>query len=45
MKTKIVCEVCGEETTSNKESSWYGEVHKWGPRDHTFKPKEVQEES
>lgn len=42
---KIVCKVCGEETTSNKSSSFYGSVHKWGPTTHAFVPIEVSDES
>jgi hypothetical protein len=30
------CQVCGEETTHNRESSWFGHVHRFGPRDHDF---------
>lgn len=31
------CLDCGEETTHNRESSWYGHVHRFGPRDHKFR--------
>jgi hypothetical protein len=41
---KIVCAVCGEETGGNPTYSLYGSVHKWGPTDHTFEPKIVEEE-
>lgn len=44
MKTKIVCAICGEETAGKPTYSFYGSVHKWGPRDHAFEPKIVQEE-
>lgn len=32
------CSICGEDTTHNRESSFYGEVHRWGPSDHPFTP-------
>jgi hypothetical protein len=41
MQTKIVCAVCGEETGGNPTYSLYGSVHKWGPTDHKFEPKEI----
>ena len=41
---KIVCAVCGEETAGNPTYSFYGRAHKWGPTDHTFEPKIVEEE-
>ena len=31
------CLDCGEETTHNRESSWYGHVHRFGPTDHNFR--------
>ena len=36
--TKIICATCGEETAGNPSYSFYGSVHKWGPRDHPFRP-------
>lgn len=30
------CKICGEDTTHNRESSFFGSVHRWGPRDHDF---------
>ena len=41
MQTKIVCAVCGEETGGKPTYSLYGSVHKWGPTDHKFEPKEI----
>ena len=41
---KIVCAVCGEETAGNPTYSFYGSAHKWGPTNHTFEPKIVEEE-
>jgi hypothetical protein len=41
METKIVCAVCGEETGGKPTYSLYGSVHKWGPTDHKFEPKEI----
>jgi hypothetical protein len=32
------CKVCGEETTHNTASSFFGHVHRWGPTDHDFMP-------
>lgn len=31
------CLVCGEETTHNRDSSWFGHVHRFGPQDHEFR--------
>ena len=31
------CLVCGEETTHNRDSSWFGHVHRFGPKDHEFR--------
>jgi hypothetical protein len=31
------CRECGEETTNNRSSSFFGSVHRFGPRDHEFK--------
>ena len=33
------CSRCGEQTTHNKLSSFYGSVHRWGPTSHAFKPR------
>lgn len=30
------CIICGEETTHNTQSSFFGSVHRFGPRDHDF---------
>ena len=32
------CKICGEDTTHNRESSFFGSVHRFGPTDHTFTP-------
>ena len=32
------CSVCGEDTTHNRASSFFGHVHRWGPTDHVFTP-------
>ena len=34
---------CGEETTHNRESSFYGSVHRHGPTGHEFKPTQHEE--
>jgi hypothetical protein len=36
---KIVCAICGEETAGTPSYSFYGSAHKWGPRNHKFKPR------
>jgi hypothetical protein len=35
-KDKVVCKICGESTTENTKSSFFGFVHKYGPTDHKF---------
>ena len=37
------CLECGEETTHNRDSSWFGHVHRFGPRDHDFKSDQEKE--
>jgi len=34
----IKCRICGEDTTHSVNSSMYGQVHRYGPRDHEFDP-------
>lgn len=41
MKVEMVCvcAICGEATAGTPNYSFYGSVHKWGPRNHEFKPR------
>jgi hypothetical protein len=41
MKVEMVCvcAICGEPTAGTPNYSLYGSVHKWGPRNHEFKPR------
>ena len=43
MQTKIVCAVCGGEAGDKPTyiKILYNSVHKWGPTDHKFEPKEI----
>ena len=38
----IRCKVCKEGTTHDRESSFYGFVHRWGPTNHKFVPEEYE---
>lgn len=38
----IACATCGEDTTHDRESSFYGYVHRTGPTTHQFKPQIIR---